>query len=294
MRRLGLCAIAVCSSFGCSDVELSAGLDDSLRVDAAQFQRGALPGGINSDSSPRVSSLSLERRVFVQGTSGHRLTGLASRDAYSVALALDGGSGYWVRPVAGADPAAPDSLTWDFEFGLAADAEPGIRSLRVVALDESGQAGGQAEAEVCVADRIPDNLNACDPGSKPPALVVVLEWQGSADLDLRVVTPTGAIVDRHHTDAGGELKLDDGIGCTGEAGLESIVFEDKPTSGLYQVFVVAFEPCSDVSGRYQLKLRTASNLGSGQYSVDTRRVASGVIPLTQGRTTTFVAEFRIR
>src|SRR5690606_10325482 len=113
-------------------------------------------------------------------------------DAESVAVALrgGGGSGYWVLPVGAPDPQFGDEPAFGFSMVFGREIA-GMQRLRVAAIDAKGDSGTQSELEVCVASRVPDNLNACVPTIAPPELVISLSWDRAADVDLVVVTPSG-------------------------------------------------------------------------------------------------------
>ena len=76
-------------------------------------------------------------------------------------------------------------------------------------------------------------------GATLGALNILLSWQGSADLDLSVTCPSGAILNyRDRNACGGKLDVDANAPVSPmKAPVENIVFEHTPDDGLYTVGV---------------------------------------------------------
>ena len=126
---------------------------------------------------------------------------------------------------------------------------PGLHRLLFTALNAGGQSGTQTALTLCLLPEVPDNGSACDPEQAPPSLVVSLGWDAPVDLDLRVVTPSGKVVDSKHASTAekdDQGKLDSsapGVGvidydafaaCAPDGRRrESLVFQTTPAPGTY-------------------------------------------------------------
>ncbi len=78
---------------------------------------------------------------------------------------------------------------------------------------------------------------------------IVLSWQGTADLDLRVTCPSGAIIYYGEKRAcGGALDVDANAGFTMASPVENIVFSVMPQSGYYEVGVNLYSYRDDRRG----------------------------------------------
>ena len=93
------------------------------------------------------------------------------------------------------DPANNDEQLWAAVLEFSSKLPPGVQRLALAAVDAQSLSGPQRLERLCVAPRVPDNLNACDPTLAPPSLVLSLAWDRDVDLDLRVLTPDGEFVE---------------------------------------------------------------------------------------------------
>ena len=292
MRPASLCVLFVSLLGACgSGVDDDPALYEPLQVVDGTFRPGRLPGVEVADpesaEGPRITALEAPGGVAPLGQRGRAITGRASPEAYAVAMVIDGaGTGYWVRPVDAPDPANKGERSFRFEFDVAESAPVGRQILRFVALDAAGVAGVQRPLRLCVTPPVPDNLNACDPTIAPPAFVVELTWDTVADLDLRVLTPTGrwASAERPRTvdpaappedeapampsgpDATvGVFSGDAGADCrdTGPR-RETLVFQEEPAPGAYLVYARLFDACGvdDVPFRATLWTRVSQDDGT--------------------------------
>ena len=277
---------ATCASFalGCSSESISPSLEEPLRVRYgngrnAQFFEGALPGTrpltdeeVLSDVKPNLpsSSLNVSAGVIRSSDTGFNASGATSSEAVAIGVRfLDLGSGYWVFPVTGQDPTVPGTFNWSATADFGANIAPGLHPLGVVAIDSSGHAGSQFATKLCVTSDIPDNLSACSPGTKPPFTALSLAWDAPVDLDLRVITPDGKVVDSKHPSTApavdgkydptvkgtGIFDTDAGRGCVGTGHRrESLIWQDEPMEGTYFVYVSLFDACGQPAVRFDLSL----------------------------------------
>jgi hypothetical protein len=153
-------------------------------------------------------------------------------------------------------------------MSFARSIEPGLHSLRVVGIDANGHAGRQYDQQLCFLPTYPDNLHACDPTQAPPDVVITLDWDRDADVDLELVTPDGRRIDPKHPlvnapvmgmadPASPRLDRDSLRECVADGWREeSLAFDTRPT-GDWQVFVRLFEGCGQASVRWRLRVLEA-------------------------------------
>jgi len=283
MRRL--LALGALGLFGCSGQPLTVALNEPVRVtygvqQSAQFRAGALPGSapltgaqIQANQEPELPSVSgsLTTSVVLESDEGKGISGVASGTAVAVGIRfLDLGTGYWVMPVGNQNPVQPGSYTWLATLNFGGNIPPGIHPLAVVAIDGNGHGGSQVSTDVCVASDIPDNLSACSAARTPPATVLSLNWDTPVDLDLRVVTPDGKIVDAKHPstalpgDKGTVDPSADGTGSFDTDALrncvdtgrrrENLVWQQTPNPGKYFVYANLYDACGQAAVRFDLSL----------------------------------------
>lgn len=295
LLALGLFALA------CSGEPQTTGLTEPVRVGYGstrntQFRSGALPGSppLTSEQTlahvapePPSVSVNVAGSVVRESDTGFVVSGSTSSEAVAVGIRfLDLGSGYWIVPVTGQDPTRPGTFTWSATLDFGSDIPAGFHALAVVAIDGAGHGGSQAQASLCVASDIPDNLNACSPASPPPTSVVSLVWDTPVDLDLRVITPEGKIVDPKHPSTapavdghvdpsapGTGIFDTDALRDCADSGhrRENLVWQGAPQPGTYLVYASLFDACGQASVRFTLSLnqRAAPEDGGAPRLVDT-------------------------
>jgi hypothetical protein len=276
MRSALAALLALAVLAGCSSGETATlGLDEPLQVQGGSFHPGKLPGGDPIDvvpdggaplPSPHVNTVNSLNNILRPGQTDKALSGSVTDDSYAIGIRFqDLGTGYWVVPVGGPDPLAPESLTWSMSLSLSRAAPPGIHPMRFAAIDRNGRSGPQFELPFCITDNVPDNLNSCDPKLDPPAVVVALRWDADVDLDLVVVVPNGKVVDAKHSttalavDGGvtfdpatdGAVDRDSNANCVVDGiRQENLVWQGKPDPGDYFVFAHLADACAKDSVRF--------------------------------------------
>jgi len=284
---LGMAALVA----ACGGEPLTREFQEPIRVQGADFVKGELPGlrpltgeeqgaGV-LPTTPTVVEATVPPAITV-GAATFQIPGAISPDGAAVAFRFaDIGTGYWVRPATTFD--ASKGVNGAFGFGINAiissDAPIGKHQLVMVGIGPEKQAGTQQSYDVCLEPRIPDKLagervglpgNACDPTVVPPALIVSLAWDAGVDLDLKVVTPSGKLVDPKHptTDLGTEDHDPDpegaGIGVldrdsNGDCAIdglrrENLVFAERPLPGRYAVYASLNQACGEKSTRFSVSL----------------------------------------
>jgi len=294
MKKLWvLVALAAFGLVGCSSESLTAGVTEPIRVSYgngrnAQFLSGDLPGSaalsdqdILSGVVPKAptASLNVSLGTVRQAETGFVASGSTSSDAVAIGIRfMDLGTGYWVFPVTGLDPTKPGTYNWNATLDFGGNIEPGKHPLGVVAIDAAGHAGSQFETTLCVMSDIPDNSSACSATAKPPFSVLSLNWDAPVDLDLRVITPQGKVVDPKHpsTAMAVDGKYDPSAPHTGvfdtdaerncvHTGYrrENLTWQDTPLSGTYLVYVSLFDACGQPAVRFNLSLNRPGPTGDG-------------------------------
>ena len=280
MRLLALVLLSV----ACSGEPLTEGMREPLQVQDTQFRKGALPGlpPLSSDevnagvapTSPTVTSVNLANSLIPVGDPGRSFNGRTTPDAVAVGVRLSGlGTGYWLLPTRTADVINDGELEWSLRAAFSHDVPTGKRRLLFAALDAQGHSGTQAVLDLCLASEVPDNGNACDPKTAPPALVVSLHWDAAVDLDLRVVTPAGKIVDPKHpstaladqdgnvdpnADGTGLIGYDSFANCVNDGRRrEDLVFQTTPAPGTYLIYANLYDACGASGVDFDVSLHTA-------------------------------------
>lgn len=270
---------------GCSGEETTAGFGEPLRVKEAQFRHGELPGlpaltadDINAGvkaTPPSVESVSLSNNVVPADDPGRTIRGQASAGSAAVGVRFaDAGSGYWLVPTSNFDPLSPSVVEWSLEAAFDRELAPGLHQLLFAALDEQGNSGTQGELKLCVTPTLPDNGNACDPSVSPPNLVIQLAWDAPVDLDLRVITPSGKVVDSKHPtsvdeDEDGKANpTAEGAGVIDHDALahclplgrrsENLVFQTPPAPGTYLVYANLYDACDEPDVHFDVSLHVAA------------------------------------
>ena len=285
MKRVwALLALATSVLLGCSSESTTEGIGEPILVRYgnarnAQFLSGDLPGSppltdeeVLTGVMPKAPTASLNVSVGAvrEAETGFVASGSTSNEAVAIGLRLmDVGSGYWVFPVTGADPTKPGTFNWNATVDFGGNVPPGTHALGVVAIDADGHAGSQFTTQLCVISDIPDNLSACSASAKPPFTVLSLNWDTAVDLDLRVVTPQGKVVDPKHPSTAiavngqfdtsaprtGVFDTDAERNCvhTGHR-RENLVWQDAPLPGTYTVYVSLYDACGQAAVRFNLSL----------------------------------------
>ncbi|MEI9951596.1 MAG: hypothetical protein WDO74_22110 [Pseudomonadota bacterium] len=292
-RGLSIFAFGVLALFGCSSESITGGLSEPVQVRYgngrnAQFLSGALPGSkpltdeeIVSGVKPQLpsSSLDVSAGVIRQADTGFTASGVTSNQAVAIGLRfLDLGSGYWVFPVTSQDPTRPGTFSWNAALDFGGNIPPGIHPLGVVAIDGNGHGGSQFATNLCVASDIPDNLSACSASNHPPFTVLSLVWDTPVDLDLRVITPQGKVVDPKHPSTAlavngqvdptakrtGIFDTDAGRNCVVSGHRrENLVWQDPPLSGTYFVYVSLYSACGQAAVHFDLSVNRPGSPGVG-------------------------------
>jgi hypothetical protein len=214
--RLGIAfALALLWASACGGEENQYVYTEPILVHGAQFIPGELPGtpppspdasadaGAPAGTTLVVTAIEAIDTTIFSGEAGTQFSGRTTADASAVGIRLgELGTGYWVLPIGSPDTEFPGELTWSALVDFNPLDTAGLQPLRVVAIGPSGNAGMQADQNLCLASRLPadpgaaypNDISACNPKLSPPDAVFALTWDANLDVDLHVITPSGVDV----------------------------------------------------------------------------------------------------
>jgi hypothetical protein len=258
MRALamGLLGTALgCGSGATADV----GLDSRLRIEGAQFVRGAVTA---SDDGPTVAAIVLKTSTIWPGYANKPIAGSLDATATAATLAMNDDPGYWIVPAGPADFATPTLPSFRATASFASTLVPGSYTFEAHAVDASGRVGPPNRQTLTALAAAPSSTGM------PSGLVVTLTWDTEADLDLHVVDPAGEEI--FHGDATtldsftpgstsassyGFLDVDSNADCAIDGlRLENVVWEGPPPSGHYLVRVDAAALCGQPAAHFSVRV----------------------------------------
>jgi hypothetical protein len=211
------------------------------------------------------------------GATDRSVSGSAGATSRAVLIGLEHDDAHWILPVGAEDFDFPGSFTFQTRLSFSRSLQPGRYELVLRATDAGGTVGPAQTLALTVASPAPSG-----------ALVVTLEWDVDADLDLKLRMPNtantgmpGAFDDvwakaplalppqrpgdpsytADEIASAGKLDLDSNSQCRIDGiRQENVVFPQAPPSGSYEVRVDAFSMCGQVAARW----RAVAVLGDGQ------------------------------
>jgi hypothetical protein len=171
--RLGLLLLV-----GCNAASSQLGLSDVLQIPGAQYRPGPFP---EDHGGPAASQLNTTHAAIAIDHTHEPVEGILALNARSGIFGIVGVDGAWIVPASPPDIETLGMATVRANISLTPGMPTGPFTLQVAAGDVDGVTGSAALAPV---------IAVADP---PPAgqLVVTLEWNGAADLDLHVVDALG-------------------------------------------------------------------------------------------------------
>jgi hypothetical protein len=286
---------------GCDPTSYVSGAGEPLRVTdaAASFHEGRLPVD-DARETPAIVYATGVGSLLTLGQGNVPYNGLATTDAFSVGLALDGvGSGHWVVPVDGPDVTQEGQLLFDFALEVTPDVPYGLQSLDFVAIDGRGEGGPRYRTTLCLLPEVAaGSFWACDPAVTPQSAVIWLTWDTEVDLDLVVVTPDGKVVQSKTPSTAiatgpieatvvadpstGTLTRDSNADCDIDGiHLESLVFPGEPPPGEYQVFARLHQACGQPAVHWRAEVLRRVEGEGGTQDVETTPVAVGTLLSSQ-------------
>lgn len=265
-------AILLFGCAACGGTSADPGLLADLRVAPGVYVPGAMPA---ENGGPAVIALDLPSNQARVGQIDKPFRGALAPTATSAAIALAGDVGYWIVPAGLPDVQAPDFPTFGVGLSLSPDMKPGSREMRVHAVDETNHFGP--------ASRLV--LDIRDGASAEGLLVVSLQWDREADLDLHVVDangieiykrninsyeapPPGQPVDPSAWKTGALLDFDSNASCVIDGRRkENVIWNNEPPTGHYVVRVDTFSLCKEALANWTVtvvKRSVAGRSASGQ------------------------------
>ena len=178
--HLGTILLAVSlTRCGAGSESAQSGLSEPILAVDGQFYRGELRPG---ESGPLVLGLTGTSNTIRPGQAGWGLSGDAQGAAWAVAFRFaDLGTGYWIVPVAAPDLTTVSDLLWGTRVEFSHDLPAGSHDLQVVAVQGDSTFGPLTPAGIKRLTVLPLQPNA--------DVVLSLEWDTDADLDLHLVGP---------------------------------------------------------------------------------------------------------
>jgi hypothetical protein len=258
------------ATLGCSGANPSSGQTAYLQVQDAQFIAGPIDTQEHANA-PTVSGVTtLSNDVFFPGgSSGKSISGSVGPGSTAVLLGLQGDNGHWVVPVEAQDQTLPGNFTFSCNASFSAQIptnDAGTFNLIVRATDIHGNMGPVRLQPMRLAASIPQG-----------ALVISLDWDTEADLDLHVQLPgdvdagvneiwsrkpsglpagtQGASADDGM--AAGYLDFDSNGQCVIDGRREeNVIFPSSPPNGHYRVLVDTFSLCGQATARWRVQIFT--------------------------------------
>jgi hypothetical protein len=174
---LSLLALLFPHLLGCEGASAQSGTVCTLRIQGAQY----LPGELDQDDHeplPEVHRIDSDNNSVYRGITKKKLAGAVGPGSSSVLVGLQGDSGHWVLPVQSLDTSAPGDFTFAGQASLSELAPLGPATLLFRAVSKEGAIGPVVKHAWKITE------TAVSGG-----LVISLDWDTDADLDLRVTAP---------------------------------------------------------------------------------------------------------
>jgi len=274
--------VASCSS----GVQADTGSDAYMQIPGAQFIRGPMPAG--SKTAPPVEQISILNENIWPGLTDFGIGGAVGPSATAAAIGLQGDHGYWIVLAGTPSVAAPTFPTYGVTAAFSTGIVPGNYTLVVRAVDGNGNYG-LPKTQLLVGETNP---------ADPPLvgdLVVTLQWDNDANLDLHVVQPDGFEVywgqqsSQMEMDGGsyGYIDFDSNANCFIDGRDRSnAIWAQEPPPGKYTVRVDAASLCGlpvsnwNVQAIYHGKqIAQASGVATDASTRGSHGVGSGVLAL---------------
>jgi len=261
MRRTLFLAVALAA---CSGADPGNGVGSYMYIQGAQFIPGALDAQTPGAPNPVVLPTSLNYSI-VPGASGKTLAGTAGTDATAVLIGFVGDRGHWVVPVGSVDQST-GNFTFSAKASFASNLPPSPVAIAFQAVARDGQGGPVQVQSFSLTSTAPQGQ-----------MVVSLDWDTEADLDLRVTMPSadGSTIEvgtRKRTNlvppapgdpapsdqqvqAAAYLDMDSNAQCVIDGRREeNVIWPTAPLPGLYVVRVDTFSLCGETAAHWTVRL----------------------------------------
>ena len=244
----------------CTGRERDPGLELPLRVQGGQLVRAPLP---EASAGPLITAIDVRASRVTAGARGEAIGGRTEAGAFAVLLSIEGADWHWIVPTDVESSEVPGELSWSALLDFAPSLPPGPFRVVVQATDAAGVPGPRQSAAYEALSFVPEG-----------ALVVSLEWDSNADVDLLVKDPNGVVLGGKNINtwsppppggglpppdaylSGGVLDFDSNANCFIDGRRrENAVWKREPPLGGYQVFVAMPRPCKTVGAHFTLTVR---------------------------------------
>jgi hypothetical protein len=266
--------LPLCAAIGCAGASADNGLTARLRLTNAQFVPGALEASTDATGPVAMASLGLAK--FYPGIQNIPLSGDVEKGT-SVLVGLANDTGHWIVPAPLRDMAnlMVEQYTFSARMSLSPETPEGTETLIIRGVDADGNVGPSDMHMLTVAA----------PAAAAP-LVITLEWDTNADLDLHAVVPVDpnfplppgvdpvasvevwsksplalppSALGYDKTDPAvmgvGHLDIDSNSNCVIDGRrVEHITFANPPPAGQYTVRVDAFSMCGQASAQWKVSV----------------------------------------
>jgi hypothetical protein len=257
---------------GCGGATADSGINAAFRIENAQY----IPGEIDSTSRdagvtdamlPVVHTVTTINGTIQPGTTGHTVAGTLGPGSTAVLIGLRGDIGHWVVPVSTVDQNTPGDLAFSAKATFGYNLPPPPFQIVLRATNRAGDSGPPTSQTFGVAQP-----------PAPGAMVVSLEWDTQADLDLHVQLPTlgdagfREVSTRKRTSsvppAPGDppataedtqklayLDMDSNSQCVIDGRRnENVIWPVTPEAGSYVVRVDTFSMCGEVAANWRVRV----------------------------------------
>jgi hypothetical protein len=267
MRRIALAlAAGALLCIGCSGADPSSGPQALFRIQGAQY----IPGPIDTsdrDPAPVVSNISTAQNSLFPGVANKKISGSVGPNSTAVLVGLQGDVGHWVVLVQDLDQNIVGNYTFSFSASfspLTPAGDAGNLLLAFRATTRDGQVGPARLQQMQMDQPLIAGV-----------LVISLDWDTEADLDLHVELPSDGDAGVNEiwsrkpsglpfgtvgasVDAGmqaGYLDFDSNSMCVIDGRrVENVIFPSVAPNGRYIVRVDTFSLCAEATARWRVRV----------------------------------------
>lgn len=250
----------------CEGASAQSGLTAFFRLQGAQFVAGEIDSADHS-LTPEVHRVDSKNNTVYPGITGKSIEGAVGPGATAVMIGMKGDGGHWILPVQSPDT-TPGDLAFSAKASFSTAVPVGQATILYRAVSAQEEIGPPWEQDLDI-----------EPPAVQGALVVSLDWDTEADLDLRVTAPDAQgkeveIWSRNKSSlarpapgdppasaddiaAAGYLDFDSNSQCQIDGRLEeNVIWKTKPaqTLSLYTVRVDAFSMCGEALAHWRVRV----------------------------------------
>ena len=251
----------------CEGASAQSGVTSYLRLVGAQFVSGEVDS-VDHSPTPTVERVDSQNNTVYPGITGKSIGGAVGPGGTAVLIGMNGDSGHWILPVQSQDQTSPGDFVFSAKASFAPTVPTGPATILYRAVSAEGDVGPPFIQELDI-----------EASAVLGALVISLDWDTEADLDLRVTAPDAQgneveIWSRNKSSlarpapgeppasaddiaAAGYLDFDSNSQCQIDGRCqESVIWKTSParTSSLYTVRVDAFSMCGEMLAHWHARV----------------------------------------